>query len=85
MSSAGPWRPLFEPATPRLGAEPRLTGSVPAGGRWARPTARGRGRDSHAVDNPDSDSEMYLLRKYGPNVPEETLLKLTHGRICNRA
>jgi len=32
---------------------------------------------SHAVDNPDADSEMYLLRKYGPDVPEETLLKLT--------
>ena len=31
---------------------------------------------------------MYLLRKYAPNVPEETLQKLTHGagalsdRLC---
>ncbi|KAG0296119.1 von Willebrand factor A domain-containing protein 8 [Linnemannia gamsii] len=31
----------------------------------------------HAVDNPDAESEMYLLRKYGPDVPEELLLKLT--------
>lgn len=31
----------------------------------------------HAVDNPDAESEMFLLRKYGPDVPEELLLKLT--------
>ena len=31
---------------------------------------------SHAVDNPDTESELMLLRPYGPDVPEETLLKL---------
>ncbi|KAI8341541.1 hypothetical protein BC941DRAFT_416834, partial [Chlamydoabsidia padenii] len=31
----------------------------------------------HAVDNPDMDSEMFLLRKYGPNVPEDLLRKLS--------
>ncbi|CAM0142536.1 unnamed protein product [Umbelopsis sp. WA50703] len=31
----------------------------------------------HAVDNPDMASEMYLLRKYGPDVPEDLLLKLS--------
>ncbi|KAI8064375.1 AAA domain-containing protein [Gongronella butleri] len=31
----------------------------------------------HAVDNPDLDSEMYLLRKYGPDVPEDLLRKLS--------
>ncbi|KAF9969381.1 von Willebrand factor A domain-containing protein 8, partial [Actinomortierella ambigua] len=31
----------------------------------------------HAVDNPDAESEMFLLRKYGPDVPEDLLLKLT--------
>ncbi|KAG0177699.1 von Willebrand factor A domain-containing protein 8 [Apophysomyces sp. BC1021] len=31
----------------------------------------------HAVDNPDKLSEMYLLRKYGPNVPEDLLEKLS--------
>ncbi|KAI7879625.1 hypothetical protein K492DRAFT_208133 [Lichtheimia hyalospora FSU 10163] len=31
----------------------------------------------HAVDNPDKSSEMYLLRKYAPDVPEEMLQKLS--------
>nr|CAG8451889.1 3329_t:CDS:10 [Entrophospora candida] len=31
----------------------------------------------HAVDNPGPDSEMFLLRKYAPDVPEDLLLKLT--------
>ncbi|KAL0082790.1 AAA domain-containing protein [Phycomyces blakesleeanus] len=31
----------------------------------------------HAVDNPDKLSEMYLLRKYGPNVSEQLLDKLS--------
>ncbi|CAO3595524.1 unnamed protein product [Absidia cylindrospora] len=31
----------------------------------------------HAVDNPDMDSEMFLLRKYGPDVPEDLLRKLS--------
>ncbi|KAI8393920.1 AAA domain-containing protein [Radiomyces spectabilis] len=31
----------------------------------------------HAVDNPDMASELYLLRKYGPNVPEDLLEKLS--------
>ncbi|KAL5256307.1 hypothetical protein ACHWQZ_G011506 [Mnemiopsis leidyi] len=30
----------------------------------------------HAIDNPDPDSELALLKQYGPDVPEETLLKL---------
>lgn len=30
----------------------------------------------HAIDNPDSNSEMYLLKQYGPDVPEDTLRKL---------
>ena len=29
-----------------------------------------------AVDNPDTDSELSMLRKYGPDVPEPLLLKL---------
>ncbi|CAJ0865553.1 11051_t:CDS:10 [Entrophospora sp. SA101] len=29
------------------------------------------------VDNPGPDSEMFLLRKYAPDVPEDLLLKLT--------
>ncbi|CAG8469528.1 17842_t:CDS:10 [Acaulospora morrowiae] len=32
-----------------------------------------------AVDNPDSDSEMFLLRKYAPDVSEDLLLKLTEA------
>ncbi|GAA5805817.1 AAA domain-containing protein [Helicostylum pulchrum] len=31
----------------------------------------------HAVDNPDMKSEMFLLRKYGPNVSEDLLAKLS--------
>ncbi|RHZ72552.1 hypothetical protein Glove_242g5 [Diversispora epigaea] len=31
----------------------------------------------HAVDNPDSDSEMFLLKKYAPDVSEDLLLRLT--------
>ncbi|KAI7849218.1 AAA domain-containing protein [Circinella umbellata] len=31
----------------------------------------------HAVDNPDKASEMYLLREYGPDVPEDMLEKLS--------
>ncbi|RCI00345.1 von Willebrand factor A domain-containing protein 8, partial [Rhizopus stolonifer] len=33
----------------------------------------------HAVDNPDMLSEMFLLRKYGPNVSEDLLLKLSNA------
>jgi hypothetical protein len=32
---------------------------------------------THCVDNPDFDSEMALLRKYAPSVPEDLLQKLT--------
>lgn len=31
----------------------------------------------HAVDNPDMKSEMFLLRKYGPEVSEDLLVKLS--------
>ncbi|CAG8455940.1 70_t:CDS:10, partial [Scutellospora calospora] len=31
----------------------------------------------HAVDNSDSDSEMFLLRNYAPSVSDDLLLKLT--------
>ncbi|OAD05698.1 hypothetical protein MUCCIDRAFT_137874, partial [Mucor lusitanicus CBS 277.49] len=31
----------------------------------------------HAVDNPDMTSEMFLLRKYGPQVSEDLLAKLS--------
>ncbi|KAL7311976.1 hypothetical protein PS15m_009681 [Mucor circinelloides] len=31
----------------------------------------------HAVDNPDMTSEMFLLRKYGPEVSEDLLVKLS--------
>lgn len=30
----------------------------------------------HAIDNPDADSEMAMLRQYGPDVPDPTLEKL---------
>lgn len=30
----------------------------------------------HAIDNPDADSEMAMLRQYGPDVPDMTLKKL---------
>ena len=30
----------------------------------------------HVIDNPDKDSELQLLRSYGPDVPETTLVKL---------
>ena len=30
----------------------------------------------HAVDNPDMESEMSMLRQYGPDVPEHVLKKL---------
>ncbi|KAL3861823.1 hypothetical protein ACJMK2_007838 [Sinanodonta woodiana] len=30
----------------------------------------------HAIDNPNMESEMSMLRQYGPNVPEATLRKL---------
>ena len=30
----------------------------------------------HIIDNPDKESELQLLREYGPDVPEETLGKL---------
>ena len=30
----------------------------------------------HAVDNPDMESEMSMLRQYGPDVPEHVLRKL---------
>ncbi|CDW54563.1 AAA 5 domain containing protein [Trichuris trichiura] len=31
----------------------------------------------HAIDNPDFESEMEMLRQYGSNVPESVLVKLT--------
>ncbi|KAG0792461.1 hypothetical protein G6F57_004554 [Rhizopus arrhizus] len=31
----------------------------------------------HAVDNPDMNSEMFLLKKYGPQVSEDLLMKLS--------
>lgn len=31
---------------------------------------------AHAVNNPDIESEMDMLRKYGPDVPEDILRKL---------
>jgi len=30
----------------------------------------------HAVDNPDTQSEMAMLQQYGPHVPKETLQRL---------
>lgn len=30
----------------------------------------------HAIDNPDSDSELHLMREYGPNVPLDAMKKL---------
>ena len=30
----------------------------------------------HAIDNPSMQSEIKMLRQYGPNVPEETLSRL---------
>ncbi|KAJ3336274.1 von Willebrand factor A domain-containing protein 8 [Gonapodya sp. JEL0774] len=32
---------------------------------------------SHSIDNPDMDSELAMLRKYAPHVPEDVLVKLT--------
>lgn len=32
---------------------------------------------SHPIDNPDNESEMYLLREYAPDVPHDTLINLT--------
>lgn len=29
------------------------------------------------MDNPDSESEIFLLRKYAPDISEDLLLKLT--------
>lgn len=33
----------------------------------------------HAVDNPSIDSEMELLRSYGPDVPEDVMKKLVEA------
>lgn len=33
----------------------------------------------HAVDNPSTDSEIFLLQQYGPNVPKATLMKLVNA------
>lgn len=33
----------------------------------------------HAVDNPSTDSEIFLLQQYGPTVPESTLKKLVNA------
>ncbi len=30
----------------------------------------------HAVDNPDTESELSMLRQYGPDVPDHVLRKL---------
>lgn len=32
---------------------------------------------SHPVDNPDAESEMYLLRQYAPDVSIDILMNLT--------
>ena len=32
---------------------------------------------SHSIDNPDMESELAMLRKYAPHVPEDVLVKLT--------
>lgn len=42
---------------------------------------------SHAVDNPDEESEITLLKQYGPNVPLETVRKLVDvfGELRNMA
>lgn len=41
----------------------------------------------HAIDNPSMDSEISMLRQYGPNVPEETLRRLvrTFSELRNLA
>ncbi|XP_060072942.1 von Willebrand factor A domain-containing protein 8-like [Ylistrum balloti] len=41
----------------------------------------------HAIDNPDMESELAMLRQYGPNVPETTLKKLVQafGELRNMA
>ena len=41
----------------------------------------------HAVDNPDTESEMAMLRQYGPDVPEDILRKLVlaFGDLRNMA
>lgn len=41
----------------------------------------------HAVDNPSAESEMAMLRKYGPDVSEESLKKLSSafGELRNLA
>lgn len=33
----------------------------------------------HAVDNPSTDSEIFLLKQYGPDVPDELLTKLVNA------
>lgn len=33
----------------------------------------------HSVDNPSKESEIYLLQKYGPNVPKSLLTKLVNA------
>lgn len=33
----------------------------------------------HSVDNPSTDSEIYLLQQYGPNVDKDTLEKLVNA------
>ena len=33
----------------------------------------------HAVDNPSTDSEIFLLQQYGPDVPKEILTKLVNA------
>lgn len=42
---------------------------------------------SHAVDNPSQDSEIALLRQYGPSVPEKVLKQLVaaFGELRNMA
>ena len=41
----------------------------------------------HAIDNPDMESELAMLRQYGPNVPEATIRKLVDafGELRNMA
>ena len=38
---------------------------------------------SHPIDNPDEQSEMFLLKQYAPSVPDDTLKNLTGMFIHN--
>uniref|UniRef100_A0A914VNL8 Reverse transcriptase domain-containing protein n=1 Tax=Plectus sambesii TaxID=2011161 RepID=A0A914VNL8_9BILA len=47
-----------------------------ADGRWIVPSNYGDLFACHAVDNMSTESELEMLRRYGPEVPEQTLKKL---------